>query len=679
MHFQTERCLQCRNPRRPTDLQSKYAPILRPDGGISITSFWFCSDKCFDDAVNEYLDKEYIKPITVGEKFPPKLLAALRAAQNKIIDRVIKQHGEYYTVIGDSDYVPDYLREAGEEIRAVQGAIIQEWEVERVRAIGEAQRKMLERIHAEDDYLFDKQCADELKEIDEEERKFWEDDEREENRSRKASEELARRIEMMTPRPIPPEARFEHTHIIGSSGSGKSTLIIKQFGEDLTNAAIVVIDRKGTLVDRLSRLQYFFDQMVMPDNSVEVERNRLVLIDPTKCAPALNMFAPSKRKYQGTISEQMENNTISLFQYMFSSKDSPLTDKQLTCFSYCVKLLFTIPNATILTFFDLLKDPHISKTGGIRPDSPFRKYIDKLNPISRQFFYDYFYDLTEYGATKDQIATRIHGMLRYSTFQKMFLTTENKIDMFENLQSGKVVLVSSPQAILGKEGSRLLSRYFVALTLQAAFERITIPREEWKPAYLFIDEAQEVVDESKTQDLLQQAREFKLGVTLAHQQIKGQLTEAIFSTLSANTRIKYAATRSHADAVTMAKDMHCEPEFIMGQKRIGDLAHFACYCDGVTEHPFPLELDCKEINALPLINDTFFSLILCDEKRRYAATEKLEEATEPPRKEGSGGPPAPIEEKAQPTGKLIAPEKASKPVADPHTGEHTEPAAKWGA
>ena len=104
-------------------------------------------------------------------------------------------------------------------------------------------------------------------------------------------------------------------------------------------------------------------------------------------------------------------------------------------------------------------------------------------------------------------------MLRVPAFDAMFSTHENKIDMFDHLQNGRVVLISSAKGILGTEGSQLFSRYMVALTLQAAFERITVPKQQWHPALLVIDEAQDVVDEVKTQELLQQAREFKLGVT----------------------------------------------------------------------------------------------------------------------------------------------------------------------
>lgn len=100
-----------------------------------------------------------------------------------------------------------------------------------------------------------------------------------------------------------------------------------------------------------------------------------------------------------------------------------------------------------------------------------------------------------------------------------------------------------------------------------------------------------MIDEVKTPELLEQAREFKLGVTIAHQNIKGQLTDALFSSISANTRIKYAGTRSSQDATVMARDMHCEPEFIMKQP----IGSFACFVGGMTEHPFTVSLELGDI------------------------------------------------------------------------------------
>jgi len=173
--------------------------------------------------------------------------------------------------------------------------------------------------------------------------------------------------------------------------------------------SIVVIDPKGTMVDQLRRLDCF---AFYPDEMNDCDR--LVIIDPTLFPAALNMFAPPKRKYPPEIAQQLENNAISLFQYVFSSKGSALTDKQLTCFSYAVSLMFKIPCATIHTFLDLMNDKPIPKVGGMRPDSPFKLYIDELRPTAKRFFYNSFYDITEYGATKDHktITTRRLPLLR---------------------------------------------------------------------------------------------------------------------------------------------------------------------------------------------------------------------------------------------------------------------------
>jgi len=124
-----------------------------------------------------------------------------------------------------------------------------------------------------------------------------------------------------------------------------------------------------------------------------------------------------------------------------------------------------------------MNDPVKDKYGGIRPESRFKPYIDDMGNTAQRFFYDYFYHPSEYAETKRQIANRIFGMLRYPAFNAMFSAAENKLDMFECLK-GKVVLGSSPKSVLGADGSQLFSRYMVALTLQAAFERITVHKSK---------------------------------------------------------------------------------------------------------------------------------------------------------------------------------------------------------
>lgn len=193
-----------------------------------------------------------------------------------------------------------------------------------------------------------------------------------------------------------------------------------------------------------------------------------------------------------------------------------------------------------------------------------------------------------------------------------------------------------------------------------------------------------MVDEVNTGSLLTQMRHFKLGALLAHQGIKDQLTDAIFSTISANTRIKFAATRFKDDAAAMSKSMRCEPEFILDQKKVGSKLHFACFCDGVTPHPFSYELDAN-INNFPVMNDSWYEVLVEFQRREYEATQNPPEDglsapddAPPPENLHDTRPPTHAEEKpkmAPPARQPTAPPAISKPAADPHSGAHTEPAS----
>jgi hypothetical protein len=109
--------------------------------------------------------------------------------------------------------------------------------------------------------------------------------------------------------------------------------------------AYVIIDPKGTdLVEPLARLA-IFDQWL---------RERIVIIDPLD-KPAINLFQNTGEAGQ----------VISNFSYIFSTVNQQLTGQQETCFSFCVRLIYGMPGATLFTLLDLLdEDPR-------RPDPRF--------------------------------------------------------------------------------------------------------------------------------------------------------------------------------------------------------------------------------------------------------------------------------------------------------------------
>lgn len=393
---------------------------------------------------------------------------------------------------------------------------------------------------------------------------------------------------MPVPFSIDDNTRFSHAWALGSSGSGKTTLLEKLIVDDLEREdrpAIIIIDPKGTMADRLSRLS------IMNDRNV-------VLLDPATRPPQFNIFAQELRG-NAKQRQEMANTLIGLFAYMFDTGEasSKLTDRMLSAFGYACRLMMAMPNANIKTLLELLNED--KKT--TYDTSRFRPHIERLSPASRLFFEQQFF--TVYGDTKKLIADRIFGLLQFPIFEQMLMADICEISMFDVLQQGKTCIISSPIAVLGKGGSQLFSRMIVSLVTMAALSRSTVPKSTWRPAFFYIDEAQTVYDEVKTQELFQLVREFRVGVTVANQQIRGQLPDAVYSTLSANTGIKYCATRSYDDAAKMSHDMRCSPDFILNQKISDGNAHFACYVDGKLPHPISVSVELGGIHKQPQMTD----------------------------------------------------------------------------
>ena len=135
--------------------------------------------------------------------------------------------------------------------------------------------------------------------------------------------------------------------------------------------------------------------------------------------------------------------------------------------------------------------------------------------------------------------------------------------MFDAMQNGKVVLINTSKALLKSDASALFGRYMIALTIKAAFERVTTAAR--KPAFLIVDEAAEYFDDN-VETLLSQARKFNLGVVLAHQHLD-QLSTGLRSSVAANTSIKLAGGVSDKDARALAADMRTDADFITGMAK----------------------------------------------------------------------------------------------------------------
>jgi hypothetical protein len=447
-----------------------------------------------------------------------------------------------------------------------------EWTNKRLDIESEALKVYRRRYHAEVMQRHDEQHEEDI-------RKIHERTEEALLKSRLAYERLLAeqpRFDWIEqPMALPEQTRFEHTHILGPAGSGKTTLLQRLILDDLSRKyppAMVIIDPKGLMIERLSHLAIFEKEL----------KDRIVILRPTD-TPALNMFHAAwrwNRMYSEQTKQQIEQQVISNFAYIFSTLDASLTQKMSVPFLFCAKLMFGVNGATISDFFDLIDDPARSYE-----QSRFKPYIDRLDDIGRRFFQRDFYE-SNFRETRNSIKNRLYSIMHRPEFVQMFSTPVRKFDMFQALQQKKIVLVDTQMSLLGSESSSLFGRYIISLTLNAAFERFAIPRKEWNPAYLIIDEFQHFADELKTPEMLRLAREYNLGITIAVQDMHGKpFSDSLRTAVSTNTSIKYASSPEGVDLAYAARDLRCEQDWLRQRTKTPTHAQFACFVRGHTNHP----------------------------------------------------------------------------------------------
>lgn len=427
---------------------------------------------------------------------------------------------------------------------------------------------------------------------------------------------LQRFFEGTLPFAIPFPARFEHTHIVGGSGHGKTQLMQFLINHDLERArddgrSVVVLDSQGDLIKTISRLKYFRSGI---DRSLA---DRFVLVDPNDVEHpvCLNMFDFNRDRLSGYAPvdrEKILNATIELYEYFFGALlGAELTQRQGLIFRYLARLLIEIPDATIHTLRELMED-------GER----FRPYMEKLSGTARSFFATQFFD-RKFGETKKQILTRLWGVLSNQSLERMFSHTTNKIDIFELLNQGKIVLINTAKDLLGQEGAAIFGRFFIALIAQAAIQRAALPPHERRPSFVYIDEAQDYFDENISH-LLNQARKFRVGLIFAHQNLD-QLGAGLRSSVLASTTIKFAGGVSAKDANTLDSEFRCDAAFLMGQVKGPDSTEFACHVRNFTGTALSVRIPLGYVESLPKMRAHEWEELLEENRERYSGEPMIPE------------------------------------------------------
>ncbi len=392
------------------------------------------------------------------------------------------------------------------------------------------------------------------------------------------------------PLTIPTRTRFEHMHIVAGSGHGKSQTLQYLISNDLDAVAagersVVVIDSQGDLIENIKRLKQFAPGEPLHD--------RVVIIDPTdvEYPVSLNLFDVGQERmdaYAPLERERLQNSILELYDFVLGSLlEAGMTQKQSVIFRYVTRLMLHIQGATIHTLVELMEDDSHIK---------FASDIEKLSGTAKRFFETEFAG-KEFTQTRKQVLRRLWGVLENQTFERMFSHPQSKLDLFSELNAGKIILINTAKDLLKENGTQIFGRFFIALIAQAAQERATLPASKRLPTFVYVDEAADYFDRNIGL-ILSQARKYNVGMVLAHQYL-GQLDSKLQEAFAANTSIKFAGGVSAKDARALAPMLYCEPSLIERQPK----GSFAAFVRGTSNVAVPLQFPFGHLEAMPKMDN----------------------------------------------------------------------------
>jgi hypothetical protein len=419
---------------------------------------------------------------------------------------------------------------------------------------------------------------------------------------------------------LPDETRFAGHWIVAPPGRGKTTLLHAMIIDDLSkDAALVLIDSKGDLIDPLKTLACLKD--------------RLLLIEPSPDAAfALNPL---------DISNTNVTQAVSLIEYIMAGLlDAKFTALQSTLFRNVVPAIIeAIPNPTLNTFKDVM-------VKGLPT-------LQNVSPHARQFFEDRttgFFSKT-YESTRKEVVWRLDYLMTNPILRAMFSASHTKLDMGTQLDAGKVIIINNSKAILGDEGAEFFGRFFVALIARAAQQRAGKPAASKKPCYVYIDECQSVISkDTRIPTLLDECRSQKIALILAHQRT-AQLTAPVLDAV-ANCAIRMANSDDEAKYLSDKLRMSADALRSLPQ------GTFGTFVRDLTPHGIQLHVSKTDLDALPKMTDEELTAIR--ERMRTAFSS-----------------PPPASKMEEPTAPSISPAAAAPPVQPAEDSDAGEPAADW--
>ncbi|MBI4659756.1 MAG: ATP-binding protein [Verrucomicrobia bacterium] len=305
---------------------------------------------------------------------------------------------------------------------------------------------------------------------------------------------------------IPPDVRERATHLVASAGMGKTTVMINMFLQDIQEGkGAVFIDAHGDAVKHLLTL--------IPEESID----RCIYFDPGDPVwiPCWNpLHVPA-----GVNPYRMTDDLLSALERVSTDWGDRLAHvlrNGLIGLSY-------LKSATLLDLYNLVRQKSAES-------EVLRNQIVKLavdDPVRKFWERDFLKDYREADLASPK--HKLHKLLAGGSISLMLSQPESAIQLRPIMDEGRILLVDL--STIGSEAREVLGSLVLTLFMMAAVSRSDQDVRDRKPFSIFADEAHLFVSGDAIENIVAQARKFRISLSVAHQYLK-QFKEAQVDALS---------------------------------------------------------------------------------------------------------------------------------------------------
>jgi len=361
---------------------------------------------------------------------------------------------------------------------------------------------------------------------------------------------------------ILPDDRRRHLYVIGKTGVGKSTLLENMIAQDIVNGkGVCLVDPHGDAAESLLS--------AVPPHRV----NDVVYFDPADVdnPVAFNVLEAVDPSYKYLVASGL----VSSLKKIWADSWAPRLEYILR---NTILALLDYPGSTILGILRMLADKTYRK-----------KVVQKIqDPVVKSFWMNEFAQYNERFRSEavSPIQNKVGQLLSSAIIRNIMAQPKSTIDMHDVMDNGKILLINVSKGKIGEDNSALLGAMVINRLQLAAMDRASIPEEERRDFYLYVDEFQNFATESFA-DILSEARKYRLNLIMAHQyvaQMEEPVRDAVFGNVGTIVSFRVGA----ADAEYLEKEF--APSFT--ETDLVNLDKFNAYCklmiNGISSRPFSM-------------------------------------------------------------------------------------------